>query len=439
MSKTHINLGLSFSNAGLTHYGGLYLLQQFFQSIKLRSLLTQTLRFRQLNNRYSLSDSILAILYPIILGLGRIETNILLQQNGVFQYLASLPSYPDPTTLRRFLERFGSNGLPAFQNLHDRLRTQFLITPDLAPSVIFDLDTKVLTVYGQQQGARVGFNPKKRGRPSYQPTAPLFRGKNRRYLGRNLSPGRYASCSPHYPCSGKKHLETSVWDPRHSGASRFGLLRPYDYGVPSRSSSLLCNRGPGYKANSAIFWRPCLRGSFSWGLFYRVRTQTVAVECLPTLYRRATPGPRKTFVATLAFQDGWIHVPSNCYQSFVKTSESLALLQPKSDGRTYHSRTPRSVYLRENSHRRLSFKPSLFPHSPYGLQPDQLVQTTLFAGRLATLKSSDHPQPTTLSTSSTDSAARSTDSKFTKQLSILENVYTGPQKYQKFALNKAIH
>ncbi len=169
MPKTHINIKVSFANQGLTHYGGLHLLQQFFQRIKLRSALTQSIRFQQLNNRYSVSDSILAIVYPIILGLGRIETNILLQQNGVFQHLASLPTYPNPTTLRRFLDRFGSRGLTAFQNLHDRLQNCFLRKPAPLSSIIFDLDTKVLTVYGQQQGARVGFNPKKRGRPSYQP------------------------------------------------------------------------------------------------------------------------------------------------------------------------------------------------------------------------------------------------------------------------------
>ena len=176
MPKTHTNIVISFSNTGLTHYGGLHLLQQFFQRIKLRSALTHAVRFQQLNNRYSISDSILAILYPIILGLGRIETNLLLQQNGVFQYLSSLPTYPNPTTLRRFLERFGSRGLTAFQNLHDRFRGHLLMKPDPVSSVAFDLDTKVLTVYGQQEGAKVGFNPKKRGRPSYQPLL-CFEGK----------------------------------------------------------------------------------------------------------------------------------------------------------------------------------------------------------------------------------------------------------------------
>lgn len=35
--------------------------------------------------------------------------------------------------------------------------------------VVFDLDSTVLTVYGRQQQAQVGYNPKKRGRPSYLP------------------------------------------------------------------------------------------------------------------------------------------------------------------------------------------------------------------------------------------------------------------------------
>jgi len=34
---------------------------------------------------------------------------------------------------------------------------------------IFDLDSTVLTVYGRQERAEVGYNPKKRGPPSYLP------------------------------------------------------------------------------------------------------------------------------------------------------------------------------------------------------------------------------------------------------------------------------
>ncbi len=46
---------------------------------------------------------ILALIYPIILGLDRLETASLLRSNGTFQYLTGLPSFPNPQTLRRFL------------------------------------------------------------------------------------------------------------------------------------------------------------------------------------------------------------------------------------------------------------------------------------------------------------------------------------------------
>lgn len=189
MPKTHRNVRISFGGKSLTHFGGLYPVQQFFQAIKLRSLLTNSVRFVQRNTRYTISDSILAILYPIVLGLGRIETTRLLQQNGVFQYITGLPTYPNPTSLRRFLARLGTHGLDQLIRLHNRLRADLIDEPS---SVIFDLDTTVLTVYGRQQGARVGYNPKKRGRPSYQPLL-CFEGNTKdvwsgRYLSGDVQP-----------------------------------------------------------------------------------------------------------------------------------------------------------------------------------------------------------------------------------------------------------
>jgi len=85
MKRGPKNLQISFSGRRLTHFGGLYLLQKFFQKINLRSLLSQYLRFSQRNNRYSIAEEMLALIYPISLGLGRIETSYLLKHNGVFQ------------------------------------------------------------------------------------------------------------------------------------------------------------------------------------------------------------------------------------------------------------------------------------------------------------------------------------------------------------------
>jgi len=105
MKRSPRNVKITFSGKRLTHFGGLYLIQRFFQKINLRSLLSQYTHFLQRNNRYAVAEEMLALIYPISLGLGRIETSHLLKQNGVFQYLTGLPVYPNPNTLRRFLLR----------------------------------------------------------------------------------------------------------------------------------------------------------------------------------------------------------------------------------------------------------------------------------------------------------------------------------------------
>lgn len=109
--RTPRHVIISFTGNSLTHFGGIYLLQSFFKRLKLRKQLRHYLQFNQRNNRYTIPKEILAIVYPISLGLGRIETSHLMKQNGVFQYLTGLPTYPNPTTLRRFLLRMASLGL----------------------------------------------------------------------------------------------------------------------------------------------------------------------------------------------------------------------------------------------------------------------------------------------------------------------------------------
>ncbi len=169
MKRSPKNLYISFSGKSLTHFGGLHLLQKYFQKIKLRSLLTQYMHFFQRNNRYTIAEEMLALMYPISLGLGRIETTHLLRHNGVFQYLTGLPTYPNPTTIRRFLLRMAPLALTKLRRLHDRLLGAMILKPTPPRRVILDLDSTVLTLYGKQEMARIGYNPMKRGRPSYHP------------------------------------------------------------------------------------------------------------------------------------------------------------------------------------------------------------------------------------------------------------------------------
>ena len=130
----------------------------------------------------------LALIYPVSLGIGRIEATHLLKDNGVFQYLTGLPSYPNATTLRRFLLRMAPRALHKLRKLHDRLLLVMLLKPHPPTRVIFDLDSTVLVLYGKQEMARIGYNPMKPGRPSYHPLL-CFNGITKDFWHGELRPG----------------------------------------------------------------------------------------------------------------------------------------------------------------------------------------------------------------------------------------------------------
>jgi hypothetical protein len=163
------NLKISFTGKNLTHFGGVYLLSLFLRRLQFKSLLGQSLRLLQRNNHYSIAESLLALMYPSMLGIGRIETTYLLKHNGVFHYLVGIPAYPHPTTLRRFLQRISTDGLAKLRSVQSQLLKLMLNEPRAAKKIILDMDSTVLILYGKQELATIGYNPIKRGRPSYHP------------------------------------------------------------------------------------------------------------------------------------------------------------------------------------------------------------------------------------------------------------------------------
>ena len=164
------------------------MLHRFLTRIGFKNALTSDIRLAQRKNRYSIGEMILALLYPMILGLERIETTQLLRQNGVFQYLTGLPSYPDATALRRFLLRVAPTALPKLRALDDRFLERIILIPGPPSRVIFDVDSTVLVVYGKQEQARIGYNAVKRGRPSCHPLL-CFEGQSRDFWHGELRPG----------------------------------------------------------------------------------------------------------------------------------------------------------------------------------------------------------------------------------------------------------
>jgi hypothetical protein len=163
------NLRLACDHKGLTHFGGIYFFREFLRALQFRNFLAHQLTYPRRNRRYSLSQMILALVYPLVLGLDRLETASFLRSNGTFQYLTGLQSFPDPQTLRRFLLQAPDSFLQQMHRMNDRLLQKFIHLPDHRSRLIFDLDSSVVTVLGRQEQAEVGYNPRYRGKRSYNP------------------------------------------------------------------------------------------------------------------------------------------------------------------------------------------------------------------------------------------------------------------------------
>src|ERR1039457_1612531 len=169
MRRSPRNLRIAFDHRGLTHFGGVYFFHEFLQLLQLRDFLARHLSYPRRNHRYSLSQMILALMYPIVLGLDRLETASFLRSNGTFQYLTGLPSFPDPQTLRRFLLHAPDAFWQQMHRVNDRLLQAFIHLPAQRSRLIFDLDSTVVTVFGNQEDAAVGYNPRYRGEKTYDP------------------------------------------------------------------------------------------------------------------------------------------------------------------------------------------------------------------------------------------------------------------------------
>jgi len=165
-----------------------YLLHRFLTRVAFKHAVARDVRVAQRNHRYSVGEMLLALLYPIILGLERLETTQLLRQNGVFQYLTGLRFYPDPSSLRRFLLRVAPVALPQLCKPNDRFLSHMMARPRTPARLIFDLDSTVLVLYGKQEGARVGYNPSKPGRRSCCPLL-CFEAGTRDFWHDELRPG----------------------------------------------------------------------------------------------------------------------------------------------------------------------------------------------------------------------------------------------------------
>src|SRR3989338_1591908 len=196
MPKGLRNLPITFEEPHLTHFAGMALIHAFCNRLGLKRLLQQALRPSPRYRDYHPTEMLVALLYAIIAGMERVNETQILQYNGAFQKIVGLSRFPDQTAIRRFLKRLTPKQIRQIVGVHDLLRQRLFDRPNQRTSLIFDLDSRVLVVYGRWvEGARVGYNPKKHGRRSYHPLL-AFESRFQEFWHGSLRPGEAAQTHP---------------------------------------------------------------------------------------------------------------------------------------------------------------------------------------------------------------------------------------------------
>src|ERR1700730_12555212 len=96
---------------------------------------------------------------PHCSGVGSLGNSVILtfqQQFPIFDVLARLPR---PQSLLRFLLHAAEAFWEQLHRVNDRLLQTFIHLPSRRSRLIFDLDSTVVTVFGKQEDAAVGYNP----------------------------------------------------------------------------------------------------------------------------------------------------------------------------------------------------------------------------------------------------------------------------------------
>ncbi len=182
-----------FTGKNLTSFGGAGLIRKFFQRHHLKKKIEQQVQIAgRRRSKFSVGTMLTGLLYGVCLGYARPGQMGVLVTDRVFLKIAGFLYFPVQSTISRFLSGLKVTmaqqvGLLNF-NLLMQLRKGFKAFRELT----LDLDLHVTPVYGQQQRAAVGYNPKKKGRKCYQ-TMLCRIGETRDYLGGLFRSGNHHS------------------------------------------------------------------------------------------------------------------------------------------------------------------------------------------------------------------------------------------------------
>lgn len=161
-----MEIRIGFTDKEITPWGGMILFKRFLKKTGIEDKLTSLPLPTQGSNRgYAPLRLIVSFWLSVWCGASRFEHLEVTRQDGVLQKLFGWNSMAGHKAFQRYFRKFT-------QAVNHRVfgeLFQWFFSQLQFDNYTLDLDSSVLTRYGNQEGAAKGYNPHKRGRKSHHP------------------------------------------------------------------------------------------------------------------------------------------------------------------------------------------------------------------------------------------------------------------------------
>lgn len=179
----------AFTAKNLTPYGGLLPVATMLEKLDFRGLIEEQLTIGRLTRVMSPYQFVLAIVLGLYIGFARLNQLRFVARDPILTGILKVLHLPPQSTLWRFLDSLHQQVAQQILTVQATLRTRVWAASHVRlTTVTVDTDTTVHTVYGQKMGARKSYNPKNKGKKSYQPIL-TFLAETREYVWGELHNG----------------------------------------------------------------------------------------------------------------------------------------------------------------------------------------------------------------------------------------------------------
>ncbi len=181
-----------FTAKNLTPYGGLLPVATMLEKIGFEKLVDESVTVARMTKVMPLYQFILAIVLGLYVGFARLNQLRYIAKDPLLAGILKITHLPPQCTLWRFLNSLHVGIARQILSIQRRMREAVWAAGNIQlKSVTIDTDTTVHTLYGKQMGARKSYNPKNKGKKSYQPIL-SFIGRNQGIRGRRTAQWRSA-------------------------------------------------------------------------------------------------------------------------------------------------------------------------------------------------------------------------------------------------------